>query len=264
MAASRRGRRQGRPSVRRMPRSCTHLLSGFRKLTMRRILDLDAVVCDIRISLCRARREPRLLPMKTLSRLFCALAFAVAVASPALADDVKARAEQNPDTLVVNTDPGATVSASVPSTAGSGASATTTRTRIDLSIDGDGATATTAFGAQGFNRSDYVLIWLDDGSVLTAGEADAFDLAFNFRAAGFMDVRAVSLSRASVLVDVQVIATTGERFRTGVVEVFGPTGDLVIGDAAYVGAFDQRFSLVHASDATGVLAMEAQGSAANA
>jgi hypothetical protein len=183
-------------------------------------------------------------------------------AGSAIAGDVTARAEQNPATLVVNSSPGASITAAVPSAVGSGASASTTRTRIDLAIDGDGSTATTAFAAQGFNDSDYQLVWLDDGSALTQSEADAYDLSFDFRAVGRMEVRTVSLSRGSVGIDVKLFSSGAQEFDVNLVQVFGPTGSLVIGDTAYVGAFDQRFSLLHQSDADGKLTMQAQGSAA--
>lgn len=201
--------------------------------------------------------------MHALIRLVCTVALALAFV-PAHAGNVSARAEQNPNPPLLNTSPGASISASWAGPAGGiGAATTTTRTRIDVMADGETATATTAFAAQGFSDTDYRLIHLDDGTALSPAEAAAYTLSFKFNATGSMVVRENSLSRATVAVSASVISNAARSADFDVVQVYGPTGYLTIGDLQFVGSFDEDFVLQHVGAATGKLKMEAQASAAH-
>lgn len=188
-----------------------------------------------------------------------ALAAGLGVASaPARADNVQASASQNLSGLVQDVNGGASASAQW----APGASALATRRTLTVWTDGTtGSTATTAFGATAGAGSQYVLWDLAADRALTQAEADPIDLAFNFSLTGQVLVDPVSLSVASMGYSVALYSTGYEDTGANSSSVFGPTGYLHLG-AMWIGDVNPSFSLMHRSDADGLLTTYLSSSAA--
>jgi hypothetical protein len=199
-------------------------------------------------ALPRAGDTPARRPTALAAALVLAAGLWIA-AAPAHADNVQASASQNLSGTAQDVNGGASASAQwLP-----GASALATRDVLTVWTDGTtGSTATTAFSAIAAAGSQYVLWDLAADRALTQAEADAIDLAFNFTLTGRVLVDPISLSTASMGYSVALYSTGFENTSANSSSVFGPTGYLHLG-AQWIGDVTQSFTLMHRSDADGLL-----------